>query len=313
MRLLYSSPLRVYLMLGVLSLVGIFCGLSLPISLFPNSSKPVVQASIPYGDITAKEFLNSYGQNLESSLASLNTKFVKVEKLESRYNKGNVTYTISFPWDTPSNDALKEVETLVAQVTASMPEEVRRGASVNPWSQNSGFFAASFYSPKRDLDELYKILDPIFTAELKKVPDASDSSLWNPSEKEIQIEINPEALTKYQLLPVDITRAVMGAMESYQGGNLEVGDKRLQVIVKSAVMTIKDLQRILITTPQGQTIHLTHVANIDYVVPMDRNRVIRTSGALSVILFADPKAGGNIKKMSEDLLQIIESKKHLLP
>jgi HAE1 family hydrophobic/amphiphilic exporter-1 len=300
-------------MLGVLSLVGIFSGLSLPISLFPNSSKPVVQASIPYGDTTAKDFLNSYGQSLESSLGSLNTKYVKVEKLEARYGKGNVTYTVSFPWETPPNDALKEVETLVAQVTSSMPEEVRRGANVYTWSQNNGFFAASFYSPKRDLDELYKILDPLFTAELKKVSDASNATLWNPSEKEIQIEINPDALTKYQLLPVDITRAVMSAMESYQGGNLEIGDKRLQLIVKSAVVTIKDLQKVLITTPQGQTIHLTHVANIDYAVPLDRNRVIRTSGALSVILFADPKSGGNIKKMSEDILQIIESKKHLLP
>jgi hydrophobic/amphiphilic exporter-1 (mainly G- bacteria), HAE1 family len=313
MKSLYASPLRVYLLLGVLSLIGIFCGLSLPISLFPNSSKPVIQAQIPYGDMTGRQFLDSYGRNLESSLNSLNTNLVKTEKLEARYNKSQVTYTISFPWDTPSNDAIKEVENLVNQVTASMPEEVRRGAGVYTWSENNGFFATSFYSSKRSLDDLYKILDPIFSAELKKVQDASEANLWNPATKEIQIEINPDALTEYQLLPVDITRAVMVAMESYQGGNVEIASKRLQVIVRSAVLNIDDLSRVLITTPQGRTIHLTHVAKIDYTTPVDQTRVIRTSGSLSVILFASPKSGGNIKKMSEDILQIIASKKPLLP
>ncbi|MBS1970708.1 MAG: efflux RND transporter permease subunit [Bdellovibrionales bacterium] len=313
MKSLYASPLRVYLLLGVLSLIGIFCGLSLPISLFPNSSKPVIQAQIPYGDMTARQFLDSYGRNLEYSLGALNTKLVKTEKIEANYNKGQVSYTIDFPWDTPPNDAIKEVQNLVNQVTASMPEEVRRGTNVFTWSENTGFFAASFYSPKRDLDDLYKILDPIFSAELKKVQDASEAVMWNPANKEIQIEINPDALTEYQLLPVDITRAVMVAMESYRGGNVEVATKRLQVILRSAVMTIDDLSRVLITTPQGRTIHLTHVAKIDYTTPVDQTRVIRTSGALSVILFASPKSGGNIKKMSEDIIQIVESKRHLLP
>lgn len=313
MKSLYASPLRVYLLLGVLSLIGIFCGLSLPISLFPNSSKPVIQAQIPYGDITARQFLDSYGRNLEYTLSSLNTKLVKTEKLEARYNKGQVSYTIHFPWGTPPNDAIKEVETLVNQVTASMPEEVRRGSGVYTWSENNGFFAASFYSPKRDLDDLYKVLDPIFSGELKKVQDASEATLWNPASKEIQIEINPDALTEYQLLPVDITRAVMVAMESYQGGNIEIANKRLQVIIRSAVMNIEDLSRVLITTPQGRTILLTHVAKIDYTTPVDQTRVIRTSGALSVILYASPKSGGNIKKMSEDILQIVAAKKNTLP
>lgn len=313
MKSLYASPLRVYFLLGVLSLIGIFCGLSLPISLFPNSSKPVVQAQIPYGDMTARQFLDSYGRNLESSLSSLNTKLVKTEKIEARYNKGQVSYTISFPWDTPPNDAIKEIQNLVNQVTASMPEEVRRGANVYTWSENTGFFAASFYSPKRDLDDLYKVLDPILSGELKKVQDASEAVLWNPASKEIQIEINPDALTEYQLLPVDITRAVMTAMESYQGGNVEIANKRLQVIVRSAVAKIEDLSRVLITTPQGRTIHLTHVAKIDYTTPVDQTRVIRTSGALSVILFASPKTGGNIKKMSEDILAIVAKNKHLIP
>jgi HAE1 family hydrophobic/amphiphilic exporter-1 len=313
MRSLYSSPLRVYLLLGILSLVGIFCGTTLPVSLFPNSSKPEIVAFIPYGDMTAKGFLDAYGSNLESSMAALNTNLVTTERIEANYRKGFVVYNIHFPWNTPPNEALKEVENLVTRTTSTMSEVVRRGSYTYSNSEDMGFFSASFFSPTRDLQSLYEILDPIFSPELKKINGASEAILWNPSYREIQIEIIPERLIENQLLPVDITRAVLSAMESYQGGSVQVADKSLQILVNSAVVTIEDLKKVLIVTPQGRTLHLAHIAKIDYTTPLSKSRVIRTSGSVSVMMYATPKADGNIKKMCEDLIALIEAKKHLFP
>gem|GEM_PF-5224017 len=56
MRSLYSSPLRVYLLLGTLALFGALSGLGLSTSLFPNSSQPQFYISIPYGLLSAKQF-----------------------------------------------------------------------------------------------------------------------------------------------------------------------------------------------------------------------------------------------------------------
>ena len=61
MRSLYSSPLRVYLCLGLLALIGLYSGFNLPVSLFPNSSKPTVSVGLNYGSATAEEFLSSHG------------------------------------------------------------------------------------------------------------------------------------------------------------------------------------------------------------------------------------------------------------
>ncbi len=59
MRGIYSSPLRVYLILAALAAAGIASGLRLPISLFPNSTKPRVRVRLEYRSITADEFLNT--------------------------------------------------------------------------------------------------------------------------------------------------------------------------------------------------------------------------------------------------------------
>jgi HAE1 family hydrophobic/amphiphilic exporter-1 len=300
-------------LLGLLGLVGLYCGFTLPVSLFPNSSKPVIQAYIPYGEMTAKGFLDAYGANLESNIAALDTNLVTTESIQATYKKNGVSYQIAFPWDTPANEALKEVQNLVSTVTSQLPEVVRRRSYVENWSENNGFFAASFYSPSRDLQSLYEALDPIFTADLKRVPDASEAVLWNPSSRQVEIELIPDRLSENQLLPIHITRAILEAMESFQGGSVQVAEKNQQVLVKSAVVTIEDLQKILIVTPRGQTLHLGHVAKIDYTTPVSKTRVIRTSGAPSVFLYASPKTGGNVKKMSEDLVAMINAKKALLP
>ncbi len=79
---LYSSPMRVYLLLGALALAGIISGVRLPVSLFPNSSKPMVWVSISYGNMTAEEFLNNYGKGLEQQLRNMNAPHAEVEKIE---------------------------------------------------------------------------------------------------------------------------------------------------------------------------------------------------------------------------------------
>jgi multidrug efflux pump subunit AcrB len=48
---LYKNPLRVYLIIGALALLGVISGSKLPISLYPNSNRPTINASISYGSM----------------------------------------------------------------------------------------------------------------------------------------------------------------------------------------------------------------------------------------------------------------------
>ena len=49
MNKLYTTPFRVYLCLGLLALLGVWAGMDLPISLYPNSNKPTIQTGVSYG------------------------------------------------------------------------------------------------------------------------------------------------------------------------------------------------------------------------------------------------------------------------
>jgi len=91
-RSIYEQPLRVYIILAALVLAGVYSGLSLPVSLFPNSSKPKVFMSVNYGSLATEEFKKAYGDGIEQSLLSMKLKGRAIEVVESEYGANTVNY-----------------------------------------------------------------------------------------------------------------------------------------------------------------------------------------------------------------------------
>lgn len=313
MRWIYASPLRVYLCLGALAIAGILSGTRLPVSLFPNSAKPEVGVNISYGSSSAEEFLQVYGKDLEDELKSISTDQVQVEKVEATYGGDHVRYSVKFKWQDPFQDALKEVESVVHAYSARFPIDVRD--SVHVWwdSENSGFLAISFYSPIRSPDELYDILDPVLTPALAAVHDAQEPELYNPDKKEILIELNPEKMAALRILPRDVDHAVIDGLSGHYGGTLDSSGGKLNIVMPRLATAIEDLSRIPVPGLSGRSVHLGELARIDYTTPVNGSRSFKTNGTPSLILFAAPRAGGNIKRMSERMLSIVRQSMKSLP
>ncbi len=303
---LYSNPIRVYLLLGFIALVGIYSGLTLPVSLFPNSSKPEIYIHMSYAGSTAEEFLHTYGSDLEDQLKKLSGEGVEVEKVLASYRPQQVEYEVQFKWGVNPNAAQREAERAVNAFAARLPQESRDSLGVWLNNENTGFFAMSFYSETRDLNQLYDLIEPVLGPRISQVPDAHEAGLWNPSKNEIRIELIPEAMASLQLLPRDIHSALTNILESHTGGSVTIGTNQLQVQLPRPVTKVSDLTLIPIVAPSGKLVHLGDVAHIDLGPKSMDTHSFKTSGTPSLILFATPKPGGNVKKMSEDLLAVVK-------
>ncbi|MBS1960847.1 MAG: efflux RND transporter permease subunit [Bdellovibrionales bacterium] len=313
MKALYASPMRVYLSLLVLALFGVWMGTRLPVSLFPNSAKPHVYVNLGYGSMDQEDFKSSYGGTIESRLRGINTANLKVEKLEADYGTKSASYDVEFQWGSDPQDALREATNLMTAGVASYPKEVRDSLNIYIRSQNSGFFAASFYSETRPLDAVYKDLEPILTPRLSQIEDAKEAELWNPNHKKIVIELDPARMASLQLTPAMIQSAVQEKTVGFGGGSIEIGDANYPIVVRKPNIRVEDLASLRVATPAGQSLLLGDIAKIDYRVDEGNTHVMKTSGSPSLILWAAPKPGGNVKKMSEDILELVDRMKPLFP
>ncbi len=299
---LYTRPLRVYVILGALALWGILSGMQLPISLFPNSSQVAVSINVPMGSLSSQQFYEAYGSSLESNLQGLKVDHVSVKDLVAEYSNQNTNYRLTFDWGADPTKAINEVKTLVNTRFASASEDIRRNISVNSWSENRGFFAVSFFSPMRSLDDLYQTLEPMVTPLESKIEDVGSFGLWNPNRKEITVSIIPEKLAQYEISSVQIQRAIQSAVIGLTGGTLKLGEKDYLIDLPKNVDSFELLSQVRVSARGRSPIFLKDVAKITSGVSKDSRQKFKTSGVESLILFGSPKEGGNIKKMADQIM-----------
>ena len=290
--------------LGLLSLVGIWSAMKLPVSLFPNSSRPQIEVCMP-SQMAPDAFLQAYGRDVEEQLRSISADDLTVEKVTANYQPRQSCFETLFSWGNSPTRALREVQTVVAGISARLPAESRDRMQVYPNHDSGGFFALVFYSNKRSLDELYKELDPVLAPQLSKVKDAADAGLWNPQKKQLIVELKPEAMAAFGLFPSDVAGALQDGLASYGAGSISVGSDTLSVEFPRPAAGAEELKRMPVATGRGRSITLGDVARVETSVPIDSAKSFKTNGTPSLILFAQPKPGGNVKAMSEDVLKIV--------
>lgn len=313
MNWLYTSPLRVYLTLGALCFIGVYAGFRLPISLFPNSLKPKIIVSIGYGGATAEEFLNMFGKDLENQFQAIKSDGLEMELLKAYYNPEKVNYELEFKWGGSPQSAIREVEMVTHSFSAQFPLEIRESIRVWTRNDNTGFFAASFYSATRGLDDIFDHIEPLITPALSRIEDADSPKLWNPFEKEISIELDPKTMASLQLFPMDVEKAIAASTSSFAAGSITLGPKQLTIQMPRLIHSLEDLRQVVIPIGPGKLTHLGDIAKINLALKTMNTQSFKTSGAPSIILYATPKANGNVKRMSDELNYLIQGILPILP
>lgn len=309
---IYRSPIRVYLVLAILSLAGIFCAIQLPISLFPNSSKPHITSCVNI-ELSPDAFLRQYGQTIEERLRAIRVGTLDVETLRGTYSPRNVCYSVDFKWGGDPVEAQREVQTVMQNMTANMPESVRNTLNVWGNEDNSGFLGVSFYSPQRSLTEVYDLIEPVLTPKLARVAESGDAEIYNPQKQEVLVELKPESLASFNLYPNDVATAILKTFDAYNGGSLTIDTSQLRVEFPKTVSNFDDMKQVVVATRGGRTVTLGDIAHLDLAVPIDGGRIFKTSGSPSVMLWGTPKPGGNVKEMAETMLSVVRESMHDLP
>lgn len=313
MKKILENPVRILVLVGTLALLGIYCAFQLPMSLFPQSSRPKVYMSVSYGGYSAEEFIKKYGSNIEYQLQAIKNTGLDIEKVEGTYSANIANYIISYDWNVPFGQALKEVQTVAAGFKGVLPKESADSINIYQWNENAGFLAVSFFSNRYGPNELYDILDPILGPELKKNPDAENVNLYNPESQEMTVRLIPEKLALYNLMPREVYRVIENSLPSLTGSNVKMGDETANFQIPTHLSGLSELESLPLNLKGGKRILLKDLAIIELGKSEHQARSFKTNGKDSLILFADPKSGANVKRMAENVLEVIEQKKDSFP
>ncbi|HWW32470.1 MAG TPA: efflux RND transporter permease subunit [Steroidobacteraceae bacterium] len=301
-KLALRRPYTFIVLAIVILLLGVFTILRTPTDIFPNIKIPVVAVVWNYVGLAPEEMATRIILNSERSAQ---TTVNDVEHTESQSLTGiavvkyffqpNVNEEMSFAQIT----GVSQTQLRFAPPGTNPPFILAYNASSVPILQ------LALSSQNLSEAELFDLGNSIIRTGLATVQGASMPYPYGGLQRQVQVDLNPDALRAQGLSGIDVTSAIAAQNLILPAGTQKIGDREYFVALNASPRTIAELNDLPVTTRGGNVIYVRDVAQVRDGYPPQTN-IVRRDGHRGVLMSV-------LKTGSASTLDIIKSIKQRLP
>jgi multidrug efflux pump len=263
-----KRPIFSWVIAIVIMLAGLLAVSNLSISQYPQIAPTTVNVSASYPGADATTVENSVTKVIEQGLTG-------IENLESMSSNststGRAQITLTFTSAADPDIAQMQVQNKLQLVTSQLPQAVQTNG-VTVTKASSGFLMViGFVSQdgKMSSVDLADYVDNNLNDTLKRVEGVGDTQLFG-SGYAMRIWMDPEKLTKYSLMPSDISAAISAQNAQVSAGQIgalpQVAGQQLNATItaRSRLQSPEQFRDIIVkSNSDGSMVRLNDVARIE--------------------------------------------------
>lgn len=252
-----SSQLLVFVLTGVLCLLGWRAFRTLPIDAFPDITTTQVQVIVKAPGMTPEEVEQRVTRALEIEIRGIPNQTV----LRSLTKYGLCVITTDFTDDTDIDWARQQVNQRIAQVLADLPEGVEGGLGpvTTPLSDVYMFLVEG---EGQSNEELRGLLDWQIRPRLLSLPGVADVNALGGDVRCVLVEPRPDALRTYGLTHEDLTGVIARNNANAGGGNIVTDDQVLLLTTNARLRGETDVSQLTVTVRDGNPVRVLDVADV---------------------------------------------------
>ncbi|RDS86814.1 efflux RND transporter permease subunit [Dyella psychrodurans] len=297
-----ERPLTFIVLALLLLILGPLAILRTPVDIFPNIDIPVVSVVWQYTGLPADDMNNRIVTGFERSLT---TTVNDVEHTETQSLNGVGLVKVFFQPNVKIDMAVAQVTAISQTVLRSMPQGTTPplilvyNASTVPVLQ----FALS----SKDLSEttIFDDANQIVRTFITSVRGAATPYPYGGKQRQVEVDINPQALLAHRLSPSDVVTAIGNQNLILPAGTEKIGDTEYSVKLNGSPQQIDELNNAPIHTVNGITTYIRDVAHVHDGSPPQTN-VVRVNGQRAVLMSI-------LKIGNASTLDIVDTLKGMLP
>ena len=275
------------LTIGVL-IAGMLAFMSLPVAPLPKVDFPTISGTASLPGASPDTVATSVTTPLERRLGAI----AGVTQITSTSTVGNSRINLQFELSRSIDGAARDVQAAINAARADMPSDLRSNPQyrkVNPADQPVMILALT--SDTLGQGRIYDAASNILQQKISQVNGVGQVTLGGSSLPAVRVEINPQALSKYQIGLESVRAALAAANANSPKGAIEVGDRRFQLYTNDQSKVAADFRDLIIAWRNGGPVRLTDVAEV-----IDSTEDIRNEGqsngkrSVLVIIYLQPNA-----------------------
>ena len=141
-------------------------------------------------------------------------------------------------------------------------------------------------SDTQDLMQLRSLVDWVLVPRLLSVPGVADVNVFGGDIKQLQLQIKPEQLRRYQITVDEVIATAEQAGKIQAGGFVENSNQRFMLAVNGYASTPEQLKHIVLQRLQGENITLGDVADIQFAPepPISGAQIMGKQGVVLMVI-----------------------------
>ncbi len=268
-------------MLAILILIfGPLAALRTPTDIFPDIGIPVIAVVWTYRGLSPDDMSGRVVYYYERQLS---TSVNDIEHIESQSLPGIGIVKIFFQPGVDIRTATAQVTSLSQTVLKQMPPGITPPLILNYNASTVPILQLALSRPQLSEQRLCDLGQNFIRPALASVPGAAIPSPYGGKERQIQIDLDPQALQAKGLSAEDVANALAAQNQIIPAGTAKIGQFEYDVKLNNSPAAVDELNDLPVKTVDGATIYMRDVAHVRDGFPPQRN-IVRVDGRRAVLM-----------------------------
>jgi CzcA family heavy metal efflux pump len=293
------------LALGVLG--GTASAFYLPVALFPDVSFPRVLISFDSGAQPAEMMVAQLTRPVEQGVRLVPA----VRDVRSTTSRGAADVSVNFDWGRDMDLAALQVESAISRLLPTLPA----GTTYTVRRMNPTVFPIAAYSLTSgtlDQKQLRNIAQYQLTPLLLGVTGVASVDVLGGDVSEYRVEVEPALLASHGITLDDVTKAVTAGNVLRVAGYLEDRHKLLLATSDTRLLTIADIQHIVVQASKNGPVTLSDVATV-YLAAEPNYTAVTADGQRAVLFQVYQQPSGNTVQIVDAVQSTLKDFETRLP
>jgi multidrug efflux pump subunit AcrB len=308
-RLALQRPYTFLVLAIVITLLGVFAILRTPTDIFPNINIPVVATIWRYAGLSPEEMATRivlgterYAQTTVNDVEHTESQNVTGTSVVKYFFQPSVNQSLAFAQIT----GISQTSLRSAPPGTTPPFVLAYNASSVPILQ------LALSSEKLSEAQLFDLGNNIIRVGLGTVQGASMPYPYGGLQRQVQADLDPDALRATGLSGNDVTAAIGAQNSILPAGTQKIGDREYFITVNANPRTVAELNDLPITTRNGSVIFVRDVAHVRDGYPPQTN-IVRRDGHRGVLMSVLKTGGASTLDIISNIKERLPSLREQLP
>jgi multidrug efflux pump subunit AcrB len=301
-RLALRRPYTIAVMCLLIFIMGMLSLSRMAVDIFPSIDIPVVAVVWSYNGLSAQEMERRV---VLLSERSYSTSVNGIERIESQSIPGLGLLKVYFQPGTDIGGAIAQMTATSSTSLRQMPPGIMPPTIIQFNASNVPVTQVTLSSKTMPEQKIFDYGANFIRMRLFTIPGLSTPAPYGGKNRQISIEISPEALTAKGLATTDLISALQAANLIIPSGTARVGAREYSIQMNSSPTTVEQFQRIPLTVSQGQAVLLGDVAKV-YDGYADQTNIVRVNGNRATYLSI-------LKHADASTLAVVDATREMLP